>query len=64
MAKIIPEWITDEIAEVLANIDAMKEYTKNKEIVDLAKGSEERLERVQQFLLKKGGWYKKMERVI
>jgi hypothetical protein len=42
----------------------MKEYTKNKEIVDLAKGSEERLERVQQFLLKKGGWYKKMERVI
>jgi hypothetical protein len=63
MTKIIPEWITDEIAEVLANLDAIKMETANRQITDLADGSEERLDRVQQFLLKKSGWYKKQEKL-
>ena len=58
----IPEWITDEISEVLANIDAIKMESTSSEVDDLVKGSEERLERVQEFLLRKSGWYEKNSR--
>ena len=55
----IPEWITDEISEVLADLDAIKMESATPEVDDLAKGGEERLERVQEFLLRASGWYGK-----
>jgi hypothetical protein len=55
----LPEWVTDEISEVLADLDAIKMESTSKEVDDLAKGGEERLERVQEFLLRESGWYEK-----
>jgi hypothetical protein len=49
----VPGWVTDEIAEVLANLDAIKMEVKNPNVDALAIGSEQRLEKVQNFLLGK-----------